>query len=142
MYLLNGRRLFVGEPFSHEDNNYPANWLELSMLEDRMEIGVLEVEDPPVIDTRVSYPDGSPKDVNELKQEIGAEIKRVTSSMLQSTDWYIIRKIERGIDIPDDVVARRAAILVECARLEAWLDLCQDHIQVQAYLDGEKWKDL
>lgn len=142
MFLLNGKRLFVGVPFEHNGNNYPANWLELSTVQDKLDIGILEIEDPAPIDTRICNEDGGYKNIVELKQVYAPLIKQEASGKLAQTDWYIIRKLERNIDVPEEVVAKRAAIVAECERLEAWLDLCQDALQVKGFLDGEQWKDL
>jgi hypothetical protein len=38
--------------------------------------------------------------------------------MLAQTDWMVIRKAERDVAIPADVVTQRAAIITECERLE------------------------
>ncbi|RZJ33716.1 MAG: hypothetical protein EOO51_12555 [Flavobacterium sp.] len=43
-----------------------------------------------------------------------SEIKMNCRRKLLSTDWYVIRKLERDIDIPEDVCAVRSAILDEC----------------------------
>jgi hypothetical protein len=54
-----------------------------------------------------------------LKSQYTAQFKHTANSMLASTDWMAIRKFERSIDIPADVVTKRAAILTECDRLIA-----------------------
>lgn len=54
-----------------------------------------------------------------LKSQYIAQFKDTANSMLASTDWMAIRKFERNIDIPADVVTKRAAILDECDRLIA-----------------------
>jgi len=142
MYLLNNKRLFVGVPFSHDGYNYPANWLELSTLEERNALGILEIEDPKMVDNRICNEDGGYKNIFELKQVYAPLIKSQASQKLGETDWYVIRKLERNIDIPEEITAKRAAIVAECKRLEAWLESCQDALQVQGFLDGEQWKDL
>jgi hypothetical protein len=54
-----------------------------------------------------------------LKSQYIAQFKDIANSMLASTDWMAIRKFERSIDIPADVVTKRAAIITECDRLTA-----------------------
>lgn len=44
--------------------------------------------------------------------------KQTANSMLASTDWMVVRKIEREIDIPTDTATKRAAIVAEANRLE------------------------
>ena len=49
-----------------------------------------------------------------LKSNLIAQAKQTANSQLAQTDWYVIRKAERGVDIPADVAAKRAEILAEC----------------------------
>lgn len=56
-------------------------------------------------------------------------------SYLRSTDWYIVRKYERGLSIPDDVVAKR-----QQARDE--IDLLRDQMKtetIRIVFDGVKF---
>lgn len=38
----------------------------------------------------------------------------ISYQLLAPTDWYVIRKSERGIDIPDDVATYRANVISVC----------------------------
>ena len=53
-FKLNGNPLVVDVAFSHNDIQYPANWLRLSTkAEERTAIGITEVaDDPKVYDSR------------------------------------------------------------------------------------------
>ena len=53
-----------------------------------------------------------------LKSNFIAQVKQTAGSLLAQTDWYVIRKAERNIDIPANVVTKRAAIVTEADRLE------------------------
>ena len=55
----------------------------------------------------------------EIKASKIAEIKSKANQLLQPTDWQVIRKSERDIDISPDVATERASILAEADRLEA-----------------------
>lgn len=46
-----------------------------------------------------------------LKTQWIAKVKYNTNMTLAFTDWYVIRQIERSINIPDDVVSYRAAVV-------------------------------
>ena len=70
--------------------------------------------------------DGEPTGEKEKRYKLAdikaskiAEIKSIAGKLLQPTDWQVIRKSERGIDINTDVVTERAGILTEADRLEA-----------------------
>ena len=57
--------------------------------------------------------------IADIKASKIAEIKSKAGSLLQPTDWQIIRKAERDIAISSDVATERAGILTEADRLEA-----------------------
>jgi hypothetical protein len=46
-----------------------------------------------------------------LKSQWIAKVKHNTNMTLAQTDWYVIRKAERSIDIPADVATYRAAVI-------------------------------
>ena len=48
--------------------------------------------------------------VAELKTKRIKELKKLAYDKLQSTDWYAIRKAEKGTDIPSDVQTERDGI--------------------------------
>ena len=49
-----------------------------------------------------------------LKSTLIEQAKQAANSQLAQTDWTVVRKAERNIDIPADIAAKRAAILAEC----------------------------
>jgi len=61
-----------------------------------------------------------------LKSQNIAQVKQTAGSLLQATDWMVIRKAERNVDIPADVVTYRAAVVAECDRLEAAIAAVSD----------------
>ena len=54
-----------------------------------------------------------------LKTTETAAVKATANSLLSATDWMIIRKVERNVDVPADVTTYRAAVITECTRLVA-----------------------
>ena len=48
-----------------------------------------------------------------------AQVKQNTNLTLAPTDWYVIRKVERNIDIPADVATYRAAVVAWANTTEA-----------------------
>ena len=53
-----------------------------------------------------------------LKSNMIAQVKDTAGKMLVTTDWYVTRKAEKGVDIPLKEVEKRNAIRTECDRLE------------------------
>jgi len=62
---------------------------------------------------------GEPITTKGLKSQWIAQGKVAANSLLAATDWMVIRKAERNIDIPADVVAERAKIIADCTAKEA-----------------------
>jgi predicted choloylglycine hydrolase len=54
-----------------------------------------------------------------LKSQYIAQTKQAAGSALAQTDWTVIRKMERNVDIPADVVTERAQIVADCNAKEA-----------------------
>lgn len=66
-------------------------------------------------------PEGATEPVTTkgLKSQWIAQVKSAANSQLASTDWMVIRKAERDVAIPADVVTERAAIIADCTAKEA-----------------------
>jgi len=74
-----------------------------------------------------------------LKSQWIAQVKDTAGKMLANTDWMVIRKAERNVDIPAEIVAKRAAIVVECDRLEAAITACTDVEALIAVVGAQGW---
>jgi hypothetical protein len=95
-------------------------------LEDKEEVDAqgnplfVQVFDPAANEGKGAMVDSTERLVTKgLKSVHIAQVKTTAGSMLAPTDWMVIRKAERNVDIPADVVTKRAAIVAECGRLEA-----------------------
>jgi len=79
------------------------------------------VNTPKALEDVTETPEGTSEPVTTkgLKSQWIAQNKQAANSLLASTDWMVIRKAERGVDIPADVVAARAAIIADCTAKEA-----------------------
>lgn len=53
-----------------------------------------------------------------LKSQYIAQTKLAANSLLSSTDWMLVRKIERNVNIPAATATYRAAVIDEADRLE------------------------
>ena len=77
-----------------------------------------------------------------LKSQWIAQVKDTAGKMLAQTDWMVIRKAERGVDIPTDVVAKRAAIVAECDRLETAITGCADVPALISVVMNQGWPNV
>jgi len=62
--------------------------------------------------------DGKTYTTKGLKSTTIAQVKQTANSILAQTDWMVIRKVERNVDIPVDTVAYRAAVVAKATELE------------------------
>jgi len=93
-----------------------------------------ETQDPPVM------VDTSERLVTRgLKYTWIAQVKDTAGKMLADTDWMVIRKAERDVDIPADVVTKRAAIVAECTRLETAITAATDMDAFIAVVQNQRW---
>lgn len=114
MFLLDGKPLQVDVPFIHNGIQYPANWLRLTTWEEKSAIGITEVSDPVRPDDRFYYVSMQgnpvPKDLDSLKETFKNQVNTTTYAILQTTDWYVIRKQETGVEIPEKIATHRNAV--------------------------------
>ena len=76
---------------------------------------------PKALDDVTETPEGQTEPVTTqgLKSQYIAQARQAANTQLAQTDWVVVRKAERGVEIPADVAASRAAILAECDRVIA-----------------------
>ncbi len=116
MFQLNGTPISIDNEYTTEDGvTYP----HLRDPAVREALGVIEVADDPWYDQRFYWGVDNPKDLDQLKAQWIAQTKQNANAALAQTDWMVIRKAERGVDIPADVAAARAAAIQEANDKEA-----------------------
>ena len=143
MFLLDGKVLQPGVSFTDSNGTqYPPQWLYQTTLAEKNAIGITEVPDPVRADDKF-YWDGDitkPKDLKELKEYHVKQVKETAGKLLSQTDWQVIRKFERSIDIEPGIIDQRAYIIAESNRLE--LEINDSH-SVEALievLNNQKWE--
>ena len=95
-----------------------------------------ETQDPPVmVDTTERLV------TRGLKYTWILQVKDTAGKMLAQTDWMVTRKFERDIDIPADVVTKRAAIVTECTRLETAITAAADMDAFIAVVQDQRWPE-
>lgn len=144
MFLLNGQPLQEGTVFKDADGNtYPPNWLNQSTEEQKAAIGITWVVDTIRADDRF-YWDGdinNPKDLDGLKTQFIKQIKHTAGTLLAQTDWYVIRKAERSIDIPAEIALKRTQIVTEANRLEVDINATTSVESLIEVLNIQNWSE-
>jgi hypothetical protein len=74
-----------------------------------------------------------------LKSNFKAQVKDTANKLLANTDWYIIRKAERSVDIPTDIADQRSAIVTESNRLDTAIDGVDTVEGLIAILNNQTW---
>lgn len=81
---------------------------------------------PKALEDVTEVPEGATEPVTTkgLKSQWISQVKAAAGSALAATDWMVIRKAERGVEIPADVAAERAKIVADCDAKEAAIEAC------------------
>jgi hypothetical protein len=148
-FKLNGNPLVVDVAFSHNDIQYPANWLRLSTAEEKTALGITEVADAPTYDSRFYNDDGSAKALDDenakdsegnllknpdgsqmvilgVKSKLKAQEKAIAGGFLANYDWYVVRKAEKSTAIPTAITTYRDGVRTACDTREKEIDACSD----------------
>jgi hypothetical protein len=139
MFLLNGNPLPLDTPFEIDGTGYPANWLRLTSIEEKNAVGITEVADPATWDDRFYWGVDNPKDLDGLKTTWTAQVKDTANKLLGQTDWMVIRKVERSVDIPAATVTYRAAVVTEVERLKAAVAAASDVTALITVVTTQNW---
>ena len=149
-FLLNGKPLAVDVAFKTSNGTqYPANWLRLTTKAEKEAIGITEVADDPVYDSRFYWgdgtakalddedakdeegnllknPDGSQMVIQGVKSVLKAQEKATAGSLLAKYDWYVVRKAEKSVSIPASISTFRDGVRTACDTREKEIDACSD----------------
>jgi len=74
-----------------------------------------------------------------LKSNWTAQVKDTANKLLAQTDWMVIRKAERSVDIPAAAKTFRAAVITECTRLAAAIAASADVPAFIAVVTKQNW---
>ena len=141
VWVYKDKEIQVGNRWTDDnDIQHPTNW---NIWDDdyKKKMGLTWKDDPKPFDNRfyssadvakplqdVKWTDkdsDKPADVKvgDIKSfgiinQLISDSKEQANSLLESTDWYVIRKAERDVDIPDNVKTYRTAILTQLGKIE------------------------
>ena len=159
-FKLGTKTIQLDTPFTHDDIQYPANWIRLASEEDKSAIGMTweadavraddryywsgDINNPKALEDKeesdengnplyvkvLGVVDGEPAMVDSdkrlvtkgLKSNFIAQIKTTAGTILAQTDWMVIRKAERNVDIPSSVATYRASVVAKSEELETAIE--------------------
>jgi hypothetical protein len=118
------KKLTLGQAFEFNGIQYPADWLQKTSLEEKQAIGIVEEPDPEYFDDRYYWNVNVPKDLDVLKTNLITNIKSSAATLLQATDWKIIRSSETNIRVDLPTLNRRAEIRTKSNEFEDSINTC------------------
>ena len=74
-----------------------------------------------------------------LKSNFISQVKDTAGKLLAQTDWYVVRKAERNVDIPANIVTKRATIVTEADRLETAISNVTTVEALIEVLNAQNW---
>ena len=155
MFKHNNVTIPLDTPFELNGTSYPANWLRLTSLEEKQAIGITEVADETISyndqfywgvdnpkqleDITVTPEVGEPYVQKGMKSNWTATVKDTANKLLAQTDWMVIRKAERNVDIPTATATYRTAVITECSRLVDAIAGANDVPALIAVVTAQNW---
>ena len=155
MFKHNDKIIPLDTPFEINGTSYPANWLRLTSIEEKNAVGIVEVADETthyddrfwwgvdnpkqLEDVTVTPEGGEPYVQKGLKSNWTVQVKDTANKLLAQTDWMVIRKAERNVDIPAANTTYRQAVITECGRLVTAIAGCADVPALIAVVTTQGW---
>jgi len=160
MWKYNGKAIRAGRGWTDSDGNqYPPNWLGLTTDAEKTSAGLVWEDEPALFDNRFYWSAGVARaldDVNEvdadgnavldengnqvvtlgLKSQYKAQTKATAGSMLQSTDWKIVKASEvSSYTVDQATLDYRASVRTASNNIEAAIDAVADLPAFMALFD-------
>ena len=93
-----------------------------------------------VVDGKPAMVDSTERLVTKgLKSNWTAQVKDTANKLLAQTDWMVIRKAERNIDVPSNTTTYRVAVITECTRLVTAIESAADVSAFIAVVTTQNW---
>ena len=74
-----------------------------------------------------------------LKSNFISQVKDTAGKLLNTTDWYVIRKAERSVEVPSEVALKRTQIVAEANRLEVGIKASTTVEALIEVLNAQDW---
>jgi hypothetical protein len=140
-YWVTGPSYRVNETNQTVEATFTATPKELEDREESDQQGnPMYVQVLGVVDGEPAMVDSTERLVTKgLKSQWIAQTKQSAGSLLAASDWMVIRKAERNVDIPAATQTYRAAVVAECARLETAISGAASVEALIAVVNAQNW---
>jgi hypothetical protein len=134
VWKYNGRIIGEGKPWKDDNGvQHPSNWY-IWPSDHKKAIGMTEVIYEAKPDSRLytwSYNangtvNKTAKNLTEVKTALKAEVSNQQKSILAQTDWYVIRKSDKGTAIPNTIQTYRDAVRTKGDSMKTSIDNAAD----------------
>ena len=145
MLKLDGKTLVYDRAFSHNNINYPRNWLRLTSLEEKQAIGITEVADvvTPSYNQKFYWGVNNPKDHEVLVDNYISKVKETAGKLLQNTDWIIVRASDPSSnkEVPESTNTERALIRTLSEEKEVAIKATTTTAELEAYVTSSEFNN-
>lgn len=145
MFVYKGRSLPLDTPLNLDGLLLPSNWLRLSSPADKAQVGISEVPDSPMPPDQRFYwgwdnnGHAIPKDHNQLVEQWSQQTRTTANTLLQPTDWMIIREADNGKAADPLLKAWRQDIRLATGTKIASIGATADTPALAAYITGTEY---
>jgi len=140
-YWVTGPSYRVNETNQTVEATFTATPKELEDREESDQQGnPMYVQVLGVVDGEPAMVDSTERLVTKgLKSQYVAQTKQSAGLLLAASDWMVIRKVERNVDIPAATQTYRAGVVAECDRLEAAITGAASVEALIAVVNAQNW---
>jgi len=148
MWKYNGKSIRAGRGWTDSfGNQYPSNWLGLTTDAEKTAAGLVWEDDPAPFDNRFYWSAGVARALDDVTDEDGnvtlglksqykSQTKATAGSMLQSTDWKIVKASEvSSYTVDQATLDYRASVRTASNTIEASIDAVADLTAFMALFD-------
>ena len=132
-WFSNGKEIKIGKAWTSNDADavqHPANWASVWSEDEIKQKGLTWVDPPAAYDSRFYFAAGVERRLEDssdgtigLKTTYKNDTNTKAYSMLQQTDWYVIRKYEDSTqDIPKKITDYRTAVRTAANSIQSKID--------------------
>ena len=149
--VSDGQYIQEGNAFQIGDIFYPANWLNLSTPEEKAAIGLEEViaTNQPANDqyywvsTELNGPSltyiNTPKNLTDVKSNALSQVNNIAYTILQPSDWMVVKSVETSTPINPDWNTWRASIRATADSTRTAVTAAQNVDAVATIMGSIQW---
>ena len=151
MFTLNGQTIKYDVAWIHPQTGtqYPANWMRLTSSAEKQAVGLTEVATPvaEVYDQRFYWSASIPKQLDDVTEADGntttglktlwkQKQDEMAASLLEPSDWRVIKAQETSGTVATKWTTYRAAVRTACNARQTEIDACSDVPALKELLYG------